>query len=155
MKKIFSLYNRAARLADKGLSPLLYLAIRVYMASFFFFQGLDKFQSYRDGRWDSVVFAFTEYHPIPGVPGDTAAIMGTGGELVLPVLLALGFLTRISAGGLLIMTLVIQFLVPADYGVANDDHYLWMLLLAVPMLKGGGALSLDFIALKLLGKKTA
>ena len=125
------------------------------MANIFFKSGWLRLQDYLNGQWNNQIVAFTEYHPIPGVPGEIAAVAGTTGEIVLPILLAFGFLTRIGAGGLLVMTLSIQFLVPADYGVANDDHYMWMLLLAVPMLHGGSMFSVDFIVQKLLHKKAA
>ena len=80
-----------------------------------------------------------------GCTAEVAAIVGTGAEVILPVLLVLGLFTRVSAAGLLIMTMSIQFLIPEDYGVSNDDHYLWMMLLAVPMLKGAGMFSADFL----------
>ncbi|MGH1375397.1 MAG: DoxX family protein [Alphaproteobacteria bacterium] len=134
------------------LSPLLDLAIRLFMANIFFKSGKLKFDSYMNGQWDDVVTAFSDYHPIPGVPAELAAIGGTVGELALPIMLALGLFTRVGAAGLLVMTLTIQYLVPAEYEVANADHYMWMLLLAVPMLKGGGMLSVDFLFGK-FGKK--
>ncbi len=135
------------------LSPLLDLGIRLFMAYLFLKSGWLRLQDYLNGQWENQIVAFTEYHPIPGISGDIAAVAGTVGEIVLPVLLALGLFTRFGAGGLLIMTMVIQFLVPAEYGVSNDDHYMWMLLLAVPLVKGGGVLSLDFILCKLFCKK--
>jgi len=146
MKKIFTLYGKLIGLSNITLSPLLDLGIRLYMANIFFKSGWLRFQDYLNGQWANQITAFTDYHPIPGVSGEIAAVAGTGGELILPILLALGIFTRFGAAGLLVMTLSIQFLVPADYGVANDDHYMWMLLLAVPMLKGGGMLSVDYIA---------
>ncbi len=152
MTKICTLYKKIIKLSDMTLSPLLDLGIRLFMANIFFKSGKLKFDSYMNGQWDEVVTAFSDYHPIPGVPAELAAIGGTVGELALPIMLAFGFLTRVGAAGLLIMTLVIQYLVPADYGVANADHYMWMLLLAVPMLKGGGMLSADFLIGK-YGKK--
>lgn len=136
------------KLANKGLSPLLDLAIRLYMANIFFVSGRLKLDNYLNNDWGSTVFLFEEIHPVPGIPAETAAIMGTGGEIILPVLLAFGLFGRFAAGGLLVLTAVIQFIVPADYGVSNPAHYLWMLLLAVPFLKGPGAISLDYLLLK-------
>ncbi len=153
--KFCSLYGRLIKLSNMTLSPLVDLGIRLYMANIFFKSGWLRLQDYLNGQWQNQIVAFTDYHPIPGVPGDIAAVAGTIGEVTLPVLLALGFLTRIGAGGLLIMTFVIQFLVPEDYGVSNPDHYMWMLLLAVPMVKGGGLISVDFIFQKFFCKKQA
>ena len=153
MKKLCGLYGKLIKISNVTLSPLLDLGIRLFMANIFFKSGQLRLNDYLNGQWNNQITAFTDYHPIPGVPADIAAIAGTFGEVTLPFLLALGFLTRIGAGGLLIMTLSIQFLVPAEYGVANPDHYMWMLLLAVPLIKGGGMLSADFFIGKIFCKK--
>ena len=153
MKTLMKLYSGLIKLSDMTLSHLLDLAIRLYMAKIFWDSGLIKYQSYVDEDWESTVFLFEEVHPIPGVDPGLAAIGGTIGELVLPVLLAFGLFTRFGAAGLFVMTIVIQFIVPADYGIANNEHYFWMLLLAVPMLKGGGLLSIDGLFQKFVCKK--
>lgn len=153
MKPLLNLYSRVINISNVTLSPALDVAIRLYIANIFFKSGKLRLDSYLNGQWHEQVTAFTDYHPIPGVPGEIAAVMGTGGEIILPILLALGLFTRIGAGGLLIMTLTIQYLVPADYGVANNEHYYWMLLLAVPMLKGGGLFSIDGLFQKFMCKK--
>lgn len=155
MKQFCTLYSKIIKISNKTLSPLLDLGIRLFMANIFFTSGKLKFENYLNGHWEYTVEAFTDHHPIPGIPGEIAAIAGTTGELVLPILLAFGLFTRFGAAGLLIMTLSIQFLVPAEYEIANPDHYMWMLLLAVPMLKGGGMLSADFILCKFVCKKGA
>lgn len=155
MKQLYTLYSRFIRLSNKTLSPLLDLGIRLFMANIFFTSGKLRLNDYLNGQWDNQITAFTDYHPIPGIPADIAAISGTAGEIVLPILLAFGLFTRFGAAGLLTMTLSIQFLVPAEYGIANSDHYMWMLLLAVPMLKGGGVLSADFVLCKFFCKKRA
>ncbi len=51
------------------------------------------------------------------------------------------------------MTLTIQFLVPASYDIASPEHYYWMLLLAVALIKGPGAISLDNLIRRFLRKK--
>ena len=62
-------------------------------------------------------------------------------ELVLPPLLLLGFLTRLSALGLLAMTIVIQlFVYPDAWWTA---HAYWTALLIVLIARGPGAISLD------------
>ncbi len=153
MNAILNLYGKLIALSNMTLLPLLDLAIRLFMANIFFKSGLTRYSDYANGTWENQIEAFTEYHPIPGVPGDIAAIAGTGGELMLPVLLAFGLFTRFGAAGLLVMTIVIQFIVPAEYELFNNDHYMWMLLLAVPMLRGGGKISIDYLAQKFLFKK--
>lgn len=151
--KICSFYHRLTVLSDRFLSPLLDLAIRVWMALIFFPSGWSKFMNYVNGDWGTTVFLFKDVHPIPGVPPEVAAVMGTAGEVVLSVLLALGLAGRFAAGGLLVMTIVIQFLVPAEYELMDSMHYLWMLLLAVPLIKGPGVLSVDYLIYRFFLKK--
>ena len=66
--------------------------------------------------------------------------MAATGEHVLPVLLLLGLATRLSALGLLGMTLVIQLLV---YPGAYPTHGTWAAVLLYLMAHGPGQLSLD------------
>ena len=148
-----SLYYRLTVLSDRFLSPVLDLAIRLWMAWIFFPSGWSKFMNYVNGDWGATVYLFKDVHPIPGVSPEIAAVMGTGGEVILSVLLALGLAGRFAAAGLLVMTITIQYLVPPEYELMNDMHYLWMLLLAVPLVKGPGMLSLDHLLGRLLFKK--
>ncbi len=150
--KIDSVLDPLRAIAERHLSPALDLVIRLYMANIFFVSGWGKFKNFLNGDWGTTIFLFEEVHPLPFLSPDIAAILGTGGELALPVLLAAGLFSRFAAAGLLAMTLAIQFLVPADYGIMNDIHYLWMLLLAIPLIKGPGPLSLDYILLRFLKK---
>lgn len=154
LHKIDNLIDPLRKTARLFLSPLLDLAIRLYMADIFFKSGYLKLESYLNDNWSSTVFLFEEVHPLPYVSLDLAAIAGTAGEIILPVLLALGLFGRLGAGGLLIMTAVIEFGVPAEYGISNAQHYLWMLLLAVPLIKGPGILSLDALIRKFILRRT-
>lgn len=75
-----------------------------------------------------------------GLPYPTiAAHLATFGEFFLSIGLLLGFLTRFSAIGLLIMTAVIQFVYPSSWTV----HILWAAILLYLAKTGGGELSLD------------
>lgn len=123
--------------------PLLLLAIRLFMADIFFTSGLLKFKNFLNGDWASTVYLYSDIHPVPGFPPAIAAVAGTAGELILPVLLALGLFGRFGAAGLIVMTCVIQFLVPASYGFATTENYYWILLLAVPLVFGPGRISVD------------
>lgn len=136
-------------------TPLLLLAMRLWMASIFFRSGLTRVT-----HWDSQAFLFANIHPLPGVPPMAAAVVTTGAELTLPVLLALGLFGRLSALAMFIMTCVIQFVVantPAgiENGIGNSDHYLWMLLLAAVVVSGPGALSVDRLLGRRLGARPA
>ena len=153
-QKIDELIEPLRRLSDKALSPLLDLGIRLFTADIFLGSGWLKFKNFLDGNWDTTVYLFREVHIVPVVSPELAAFLGTGAEIVLPVLLIAGLFTRFSAAGLLIMTAVIQFAVFDSFGddLSNPDHYMWMLLLAVPLIKGAGVLSLDHLVLKYLRK---
>jgi uncharacterized membrane protein YphA (DoxX/SURF4 family) len=152
-RKVDTMIDPLRTFADKVLAPLLDLTIRLFMANIFFKSGWLKFQNLLNNDWGSTVYLFQEIHPVPGIPANIAAIAGTTGELVLPVLLALGFFARVGAAGMIIMTLVFQFLVPPEYGIANPLHYYWMLLLGVICIRGAGALSLDYLLRRWLHEK--
>lgn len=145
VQKIDKAVDPLRNMADKIGTPLLYLTIRLYMAEIFFRSGWLKFKNYLNGDWGSTVYLFQDIHPIPGVPANIAAVAGTAGELVLSVLLIFGLFGRFAAAGMIAMTLVIQFVVPASYEIANPEHYYWMLLLAVIFIRGLGVLSADYL----------
>ena len=89
---------------------------------------------------DSTLFLFREEYKLPVIPPELAALAAQVAEHVLPVLLILGLFTRISATGLLIMTLVIQvFVYPNAYVV----HGTWAAILLMLMKYGPGEISLD------------
>ncbi len=152
-RKLDTMIDPLRNFADKVAAPLLELTIRLFMANIFLKSGWLKFQNFLNDDWGSTVYLFQDIHPVPGIPADIAAIMGTTSELVLPVLLALGLFARVGAAGMIIMTFVFQFLVPAEYGIANPLHYYWMMLLGVILLKGPGLLSLDYLLRRWLRKK--
>ncbi len=52
------------------------LASRLYVANIFFKSGMLKLNDIRHGRFDEVVTAFTDIHPIPGIAPVIAAIAG-------------------------------------------------------------------------------
>lgn len=119
------------------------LAARLWLANQFFFVGIDRVKD-----WDSQAFIFTDINPIPGIPGDVSALAATAGEVTLPVLVALGLLTRIGAAGLFVMTAVIQFIVAQtpqgmENFIGNSEHYTWMAVAAVIAVLGSGRFGID------------
>tara|TARA_R110002095_G_scaffold216227_1_gene212592 strand:- start:1074 stop:1382 length:309 start_codon:yes stop_codon:yes gene_type:complete len=88
--------------------------------------------------WDSTIFLFTEVHPVPYLSPETAAVLGTAGELGLSTLLALGLFGRFSAFGLLVMTAVIQIVMPTP-----QVHLIWAIMLGTIFARGAGSLSVD------------
>jgi len=131
-----------ARTAHKLLpADLLLLIQRLGIAAVFFMSGRTKIA---EGTWltidDSAFELFrTDYH-LPLIPPVPAAYAATTAEHLFPILLVLGLLTRISAGGLLVMTTVIEAFVYPD---AWPTHLSWAGLLLPLIALGGGKLSLD------------
>lgn len=129
-----------ARLENKlssadWLSGAVLLAVRLWLAKFFFFSGLTKLAS-----WTTTVALFTDEYKVPVLPPELAALMATAAELSLPVLLTLGLLTRFAAAGLFIMTTVIAVFVYPD---APENVYI-LLLSAVLIASGSGRLGADY-----------
>ncbi|MEG3191089.1 DoxX family protein [Lysobacter sp. D1-1-M9] len=83
---------------------------------------------------------FRNEYALPLIAPEPAAYLAATAEHLLPALLLLGLATRLSAFGLLLMTLVIQFFV---YPSAYPTHALWAALMLYLMARGPGAMSLD------------
>ncbi len=153
--KIDEALDPLRNISEKFLYPVLDLAIRLYMANVFLKSGWPKFKNFLDDNWAATVDQFTNVHVIPGIDPALAAIAGTAGEVILPVLLIIGLFTRFSAAGLIVIALMIEFLAVDGFvgdPLSSPTHYYWMLLLAVPMIKGPGALSFDHRLVKFIRK---
>jgi putative oxidoreductase len=83
---------------------------------------------------------FTYEYNVPLLPPEIAAYLATYAEHAFSILLILGLLTRVSAAGLIVMTLVIQFFVYPD---AWPTHLTWAGPMLYLLARGGGALSVD------------
>lgn len=89
---------------------------------------------------DSAVFLFEHEYTLPLIPPLWAATLAALAEHALPVLILLGLATRLSALGLLGMTLVIQVFVYPD---AYPTHGVWATVLLYLIARGPGVVSLD------------
>ena len=69
--------------------------------------------------------------------------MGTAGELVLPVLLAVGLLGRLGALGLFVVNVVAVLSLSEIAPAAMQQHMLWGALLAGVAVYGPGIWSVD------------
>lgn len=145
MQKLLALHRRIgsfdAQVAEWG-GAVLGLALRCYIGWQFFKAGMVKLSDWEATR---VLFR-VEYH-VPLLPPDLAAVMGAGGEIVLPLLLALGLLSRPAAIGLFMVNLMAVLSYPQlfDFAcpAAVNDHKYWGMLLLVLAVFGPGGLSLD------------
>ncbi len=91
---------------------------------------------------ESAVALFRDEYKLPLLPPELAAVLAASAEHGLALLLLLGLATRLSALGLLGMTLVIQLLV---YPGAYATHGTWAALLLMLVASGPGVLSLDHL----------
>lgn len=118
--------------------PLAALASRVYIAQVFFLAGLTKIRD-----WDTTLLLFTEEYKVPALSPEVAAVMGTAGELVLPVLLLLGLAGRFAALSLSVVNAVAVISLSEIAPTALQQHITWGVLLAALALYGVGKWSID------------
>lgn len=121
-----------------ALQPLAALLARLYIAQVFFLSGLTKLRD-----WDTTVALFTDEYHVPLLPPAAAALLGTAGELVLPVLLVLGLAGRLPALGLFVVNAVAVISLSEIAPAALQQHVFWGTLLAGLAIYGGGQWSLD------------
>ncbi|GAB3264094.1 DoxX family protein [Chitinimonas naiadis] len=144
LNKTIKLGRCAIPLLEQWFAPLADLVARLYVAKVFFSSGLTKIDD-----WDITVSLFTDEYHVPLLPPELAAVLGAGGELVFPVLLALGLAGRLGALGLTgvnIMAVVSYWHVlgTPEQAAALTHHLNWGLLLALLLAHGPGKLSLDY-----------
>ena len=133
----FALFARvAARLLPLD---LLLLVQRIGIAAIFFQSGRTKVEGLFTLS-DSTFYLFETDYRLPVLPPVEAAYAATIAEHVFPILLVIGLMSRLSAGALLAMTLVIEIFVYPD---AWPTHLSWAGLLLPIIAFGGGRLALD------------
>lgn len=128
---------------DSFLKPLTLLGFRLYVAWAFFASGLTKVKS-----WSSTLSLFEDEYVVPILSPELAAYLGTAAELVLPVLLAVGLLTRPAALGLFVFNIVAVISYPYLFTVEGAggfwQHVVWGAMLWTVFVFGPGKWSLDF-----------
>lgn len=136
MNRLCQLHERLSAAIPESLIALL---LRVGIAVPFFLSGRTKVEGFLTLS-PSTEYLFAEEYDVPFLSPDLAAHLATYAEHLLPILLVLGLLTRISALGLIAMTLVIQlFVVPTGW----PTHLLWAGPLVYLLARGPGGWSLD------------
>jgi putative oxidoreductase len=93
-------------------------------------------------NWQRTVELFAEEYRVPLLPPGVAASMALAIEIVCPILLVLGLMTRFAVVVLLGMTAVIQTFV---YPEAWPTHLQWTAMMLVLLCRGAGAFSLDHL----------
>jgi len=124
-------------LQDKVLDALqapAALLARLYVAQAFFASGLTKLRD-----WDTTLALFMDEYMVPVLPTGVAAVMGTTGELVLPVLLVVNVIAVVS----------LSEIAPA----ALQQHLTWGVTLVALAVYGPGKWSVDTIFLRWLQQR--
>ena len=154
MSMLINLHNRIFNQIICYGEPVFLLFLRCYVGWEFLQSGYKKMMS-----WDSTLYLFENEYQVPLLNFETAAILGTVAELVLPALLILGLMTRLTAVGLFIFNIVavisypiliekgFEFFQPVlvdgrIYGAI--DHQFWGLMLLISIFYGAGKISIDY-----------
>ncbi len=145
MAGVIAAYDRTTQaLSGRIGEGITLLFLRIAFAGIFWRSGRTKIE---EGSWitisDSAKFLFSEEYAGVPLPPEFAAVAATAAEHVLPSLLVVGLFTRLSAVGLLIMTMVIQlFVYPEAWW---SVHALWVAMALVLIVRGGGRFSVDYL----------
>ena len=129
------LVGRVLRWLDKVPYTILAIPLRLAVATVFWNSGTAKL-----ANWDTALELFSEEYKVPLLPPEVAAYLAVSIELITPVLLVLGLMTRPAAAILLGMVTFIEIFI---YPQAWPTHIQWAAMLLVLLCRGPGALSLD------------
>ena len=141
VRMIEVLYDQATAFLERFVAPVFDLAVRLWIARVFFNSGRVKIAD-----WNSTIYLFQDEYKVPVLPPEVAAAIGASFELAMPVFLVLGLGARFAALPLIGMTLVIQFMLGArDPAYDNVEHFYWLFLLGMIVVRGSGTLSLDWL----------
>lgn len=152
MKRIIALYDRGVVVAAGRLpEAIALLLLRLALAGVFWRSGQTKVVEGSLLQIDAVQYDLfaSEFSGLPLDPA-LAVPLTTYAEHAFPLLLLFGLATRLSAGALLVMTLVIQIFVFPD--AWWPVHSLWAAMAAILIVRGGGLFSLDTIIARLRRK---
>ena len=146
MNAILTIKNANNQVASwlTNLQPIILLSGRMYIAWVFFKAGLTKIND-----WESTLLLFEYEYEVPIISYELAAYLGTFGELVLPVLLVLGLVTRFSAMGLFIVNVIAVISLPEMPPAAYNLHVIWAAIIGLNIFWGAGRFSIDdYVGLK-------
>lgn len=131
-------------------TPWFDLFARCWVGYVFFHAGLIKLTN-----WEQTLALFHYDYQVPLLSPWLAAVLGTGFELILPILLVIGFGGRLIIFSLFVYNVIVMLSFPMMWTpeglLARDQHINWGLLLALLMCHGSGKLSLDYVLRKRYG----
>ena len=143
MNKILEVYQSAVEKMLCYFTPLLLLFTRLWVASVFLKSGYLKITT-----WDSTLYLFEEEYIVPIIPWELAAYLGTAAEIVLPIFIILGLLTRPTAVALFVFNIVAVISYPVLWEGGFYDHQLWGAMILMNVVWGAGAISADHLLKK-------
>jgi putative oxidoreductase len=135
--------NSLAKVALRPLQSPFLLVLRVYVSWQFLVSGWLKLQD-----WDTTLVLFEQEYRVPLLSSGLAAVLGTMGETLFPLLLVAGLLGRYAALGLFAVNVmaVVSYahvLLAEGYEAALAQHVLWGVMLATLVVVGPGRWSVD------------
>lgn len=138
ISKISRCINSTYEYLDSYGAPFVELYCRVYIALIFWKSGSLALQD-----WDAVSYLYQYEFHVPYLHYCFAAVIGVGMEVVASILLAAGLAGRVAALTLFCTTLIIQLTYRE-----MEVHVLWMLILALLIVRGPGKFSIDYFLKK-------
>lgn len=123
------------RISNAILAPRMDLIRRLTLAQAFFVSGMLKISD-----WDNAIYLATHEYPVSWMNPVMAATIGVAIELICPVLLALGLMTRLAVLPLIILTAIAQIV----YQPVNTQVF-WLIILGYWVIMGTNKDSLDHL----------
>jgi len=138
MKAFIVTYQKTVEKHISSLQNKFLLVLRLWLGWIFISAGLTKFN-----HWNSTLFLFEYEYQVPLIPWQLAAYAGTAAEVILPLFVVIGLLTRPMALALFGFNIVAVISYPSIWESGFLDHQLWGLMILVVLLYGAGRWSLD------------
>jgi len=129
-----------AAFLDKIPQSLISLAARIFPAAVFWISGQTKVEGFH--VTDNAIALFKDEYALPLIDPALAAKIAAFSEHFFPVLLVIGFASRLSALALLGMTAVIEIFVYPD---SWPEHGVWATCFLIVIARGPGIFSLDHL----------
>lgn len=123
------------RFSELVLSPGMDFIRRITIAHVFFVSGLVKISN-----WDNALYLSANEYPVSWMNPVAAAYIGVAIEVISPVLLALGLMTRLAALLLLALTVVAQL-----YYQPVNNQIFWIIILGYWVVMGANRDSVDHL----------
>ncbi len=129
---------------------LTQLVLRLALAVPFWRSGVNKWDGFLQLNDVAVLLFSSEFKlhlpggPYPFPAPAVVAFASGSAEIILPILLVIGLATRLSALGLLVMTLIVELTVPEGWPI----HLTWAAMALGIMAWGPGQISLDHVLAK-------